>query len=103
MFIRDPIDRFKSGLAQQMKHFNLSQEIVDTWVFGVGNNQPDRKLESSTSHVLLLDNHTIPQFWSMLRLSRLVNINLKILPLSQYSILHPDAKYLNENSIKLIL
>lgn len=82
VFIREPIERFLSGLNQQQKNYKFDVDLVlENW--------------ERTGSVDLFDTHTVPQFSFLLRAAQLMELKFNIVPLSRLDEIYPDEKKLN--------
>jgi hypothetical protein len=94
VFLRDPIERFKSGLVQAARNFGIGQQAINDIIFGQLQN-PRMNYGAASAHIYPLDNHMAPQFWTILRIPKHLNITFHFLPLSQYSTMFPVANKVN--------
>jgi hypothetical protein len=84
VFIRDPIKRFISGLATQKKLYNFD---IDKILY----------LLNQNNFVPLIDSHTVPQFWFLLRLGLDKNIEFTFKDISTLTDVDNSILNLNPN------
>jgi len=82
-FIREPIDRFVSGLFTQMSLYQIPKQVI---VNMINNNET----------ISFLDLHTTPQFWKILSLGKKYHIKFKLLPMSEMYKVDKNIKHLNK-------
>jgi hypothetical protein len=68
VFIRDPIERFFSGLNTQIQLYRISSTVILDQI-------------NDDGLIPFFDNHTTPQFWKLLKLGKKYPVKFKILPL----------------------
>ena len=93
VFVREPVDRYISGIITQMKLYQIDQKIFEN-------------LFEKQNIIPIFDSHTMPQFWFLLRfgiksilkfeiveldqLSQLVNTSVKLNPRQNVNIVLSD-------------
>ena len=82
VFVRDPIDRVISGLNTQMKLLNISKKALEDTL-------------NSKETFYIYDSHTVPQFWFLLKLSRLLDINFHVKPMTELKTVDANIKNIN--------
>jgi len=85
VFIRDPIERFFSGLETQMNLYQFDATAID-------------KLINRDNFIPIIDSHTIPQFWFLLRSGLENNIRFTFKDISTLHEVDPTILNLNRNS-----
>ena len=85
VFIREPIDRFISGLETQMKLYHFDITTID-------------KLMNQDDVIPMIDSHTIPQFWFLLKLGVNHNLTFTFKDISALHDVDPNILNLNRNS-----
>ena len=88
VFVRDPIERFFSGLRTQafIYKFNIDK-LLRLWENG--------QAQYTQPRIQMFDEHTVPQFWYLLRATKIPNLKFNILPLDRLSTIYPHSKKLN--------
>ena len=85
VFIRDPIERYASGLVTQQRIYGITDNAVSSMINEYG-------------YIPFIDGHTIPQFWNILRLGLDKNIQFTFKDISLLS--EVDDSILNANKNK---
>ena len=88
VFVRDPIERFLSGISTQMDIYNLSETGVEKVVNG--------------PIISILDAHTIPQLWSLMSVAKEIDCKFDIRPMDQLNLINSSIKKLNTNTANKI-
>lgn len=91
VLIRDPIERFFSGLVTQA--LRLKIDIKE--VFTIWENTRPQDQDTITKTINIFDIHTVPQFWFLLRSTQLPELKFNILPLSSLSNIYPASEKIN--------
>ena len=84
VFVREPIQRILSGITTQMQLYGITETSLDHLL----NNQET---------LFLCDSHTIPQFWFLLKLSKVKLFWFDIRPLADLSQVDLDIPNINKN------
>ena len=88
VFVRDPIERFFSGLMTQSKIYKFDiNAVLNVWKNGIYN--------YTLPSIQMFDEHTVPQFWHLLRITKVPNLKFNIMPLEHLSLIYPNSKKLN--------
>ena len=82
VFIREPLSRAMSGLYTQMELYGITPKAIDTMM-----NQDEM--------FYVFDGHTAPQFWFLLRLATVLDVEFQIKPLSDLNLVDTDIQTLN--------
>jgi hypothetical protein len=90
VFIRDPIERFFSGLKTQMEIYKIPSTVITDII------NRDR-------YITFFDLHTTPQFWVILGLGKRCQIKFKLLPMSELHTVDPTIRHLNKGSSSIRL
>jgi hypothetical protein len=100
VFVRDPIERFFSGLTTQSLIYNFDINVLlNLWENGQG------LWENGQGHynqprILIFDEHTVPQFWFLLRATNISNLKFNIVPLDHLSIIYPHSEKVHVGNTK---
>jgi hypothetical protein len=90
VFVRNPVERFFSGLMTQSQLYKFSiNAVLDVWE-GRGLSQ-----QYDVRHISMFDGHTTPQFWNLLRATKPPGLKFNIVSLSQLSKIYPDSEKVN--------
>ena len=90
VFVRNPIERFFSGLVTQCNRYKFDINVVlNIWEHGQDHH--------THSRIQMFDEHTVPQFWYLLRATKIPDLKFNVLPLDQISMIYPDSRRLNVN------
>lgn len=84
VFIREPIGRYISGITTQMALYQIPEKVFERML----------NLEQT---VPMLDTHTMPQFWFLLRFGSGSKLNFNIEHLDNIKMVHDDIRQLNVN------
>jgi hypothetical protein len=88
VFVRDPIERFFSGLVTQCDLYDFDiDKILYVWEYGL--------FHRGHSQIHMFDAHTIPQFWYLLRATKIPNLKFDIVPLDYLSLIYPNREKIN--------
>lgn len=82
VFIREPIDRYISGMITQMQLYQIPQLVFE-------------RMLNIDQQVPMFDTHTMPQFWFLLRFGLNTTLKFKIVDLQDMYKIHSDIKKLN--------
>jgi hypothetical protein len=89
VFVRDAITRVLSGLATQSDTLQIPKHVIEHTL-----NQQE--------YFHIYDAHTAPQFWFLLKISRVLDVNFQIKPLSDIQYVDTDVPHKNVNSNTVI-
>ena len=84
VFIRDAIKRVLSGLATQSKLLQIPNHVLEDML-------------NKHEHFHIYDAHTSPQFWFLLRISQVLDVNFQIKPLLDIQYVDTDVPHKNVN------
>jgi hypothetical protein len=91
VFIREPIGRFKSALFTQNRIYNLPIKTAENML------NSDCLYYSGQFRIPIFDEHTIPQFWYLVRSIGDSNIKFDLRPLSEINLLD-NIRHLNPST-----
>jgi len=86
VFVRDPIERFFSGLRTQMELYKIPSSVITDMI-------------NRDNIVTFFDLHTTPQFWKILGLGKQYQVKFKLLPMSRLHTVDDTIKHLNKSLI----
>jgi hypothetical protein len=85
VFIRNPIERYISGIATQMSIYGMQEHIFN--------------IMFRNDHIPVFDSHTIPQFWFLLAVGKMINCNFNIKPMDKLFSVDNTIQQLNKTTI----
>jgi len=83
VFIRDPLERFFSGLNTQLDIYKIPLDVISNII-------------NCDTAITFLDLHTTPQFWAVLRLGKQHRVKFKFLPMSELYKVDDKIQHLNK-------
>ena len=87
VFIREPIGRYISGIKTQIKIYQIPEHVFKFWLTSTNNKM-----------LPMVDSHTMPQFWFLLRFGLNSKIKFNFVELSGINKVHKDIQHLNITS-----